>query len=296
MIASLCELTKIYPDGKEALHGVSLEIDNGVLGIIGPNGAGKTTLLRILATLMEPSGGSVTLFGEAPDKASLHSIRRRLGYVPQYVQVVEDLTVRENLEFFYDSRRISAASKRRWIDMHIDLIGLSHRSGIPAKRLSGGERRKLGFALGIIHRPGLLICDEITTGLDPGERVFFRNLIAEIGEKTAVVFSTHIIEDISSAADVLCMLSDGELLFCGKPLELIESCRSKTWEIAVPPERSEEIENAYMVLERRRDNGCVRLRLITSDPPPGAFPATCRVEDAFLSMLSAEKKREFLVD
>ncbi|MEW6367791.1 MAG: ABC transporter ATP-binding protein [Acidobacteriota bacterium] len=288
------DITKTYADGTDALRGVSLDASAGVFGMIGPNGAGKTTLLRVLTTQLALSTGSLTIFGIEPSR-NVRPLRRRIGYVPQHIRVVDDLTVRENLELFYDLYRLRRSSRRGWVDAHIDLIGLANRSGARAGALSGGERRKLGFAIGIIHRPELLICDEITTGLDPGERVFFRNLIAEIGTRACVIFSTHILEDISSAADKLCVLVDGRVEFAGRPGELIEAQAKRVWQVEVEPERLDALEKRYPVTERRPLNGRVLVKLIASEPPPGATAAPCRLDDAFLSLLPSEKRGEFAV-
>ncbi len=289
------EIGKFFPNGTEALKSVSLEMSSGVLGMIGPNGAGKTTLLRILATLLEPSSGSVKLFGMDSPQMD-RAICRRIGYVPQQIHLVDDLSARENIELFYDLRHIQSPSRKRWINEHLELTGLASIAHTRAGSLSGGERRKLGFALGILHRPDLLICDEITTGLDPGERVFFRNLLAEIGEHICVIFSTHILEDIASAADQLCVMVAGRMEFSGKPHDLIESQASRIWQIDVDEERIPELEGRFLVTDQRPFNGHVRLKLISSEPPPGSVTAECRFEDAFLALLPREKHTEFLTN
>lgn len=292
MTIEIRDLTKTYPDGTDALRGVSLAHRSGVLGIIGPNGAGKTTLLRVLATQLEQSSGSLNLLGSA-DPRDFRSLRRRIGYVPQDIRAVDDLTVRENLEYFYDLRRVHKPSRSRWIDDHLELTGLEDRAGARAGTLSGGERRKLGIALGIIHRPELLICDEVTTALDPGERVFFRNLLAEIGTHTCTVFSTHILEDIHAVADRLCVLLDGRVAFDGRARELIEIQGASVWQVDVAFSETQSWENRYLVTDKLAIDGTCRLKLISASPPPGAVPAPCRLEDAFLALLPRERRDEF---
>lgn len=285
-------LTKVFPDGTRALRTLSFEVGPGVFGLLGPNGAGKTTLLRIAATLLDPTEGTVCWFDSA-GSLSVSQVRRSLGYVAQDVRVVEDLTVSENIGLFWELRKIVGMSKRDCITHYLQMLGLHSRASASAKTLSGGERRRLGLAIAILHRPKLLICDEVTTSLDPGERVFVRNLLAEFGADAAVLFSTHIIDDIGAVADRLAVLVDGTLSFLGKPADCIESAASRVWNVDVSTTEVPGWESRHLVTAKTYAGDTCTLRIIADSPPEGGRNAKCRLEDAFLSILPRQYCSEF---
>jgi ABC-type multidrug transport system ATPase subunit len=217
-------LRKVYGDGTEALRGVDLELGRGMLGLLGPNGAGKTTFLSILVLELAPTGGELR-FGEldaarGPDRGG---IRRRIGYLPQGYQPVPSLTGREYLLHCAALRGAPASrrARRERVDGLLAAVGLERAADRRCGTYSGGMKRRLGVAQALVHSPSLLVVDEPTAGLDPEERIRFRNLVTEVAEGTTVVLSTHIVEDVEATCPRLAVIAGGRLLFDGEPGELL---------------------------------------------------------------------------
>jgi ABC-type multidrug transport system ATPase subunit len=206
---------------QRVLDGIDLEIGRGVFGLLGPNGAGKTTLLRTLATVIGPKRGSLRLLGLNPALASeRREIRRRLGYLPQQLGYYPNFTVFEFVEYFALLKEVPAADVRPAVVRAIERVGLADRSRSKLKTLSGGMLRRVGIAQAIVNEPSLLLLDEPTAGLDPEQRVSFRALLREIGERSSVIVSTHLIEDVAAACSEIALLDAGGVVFHGTPDEL----------------------------------------------------------------------------
>ncbi|HBL30605.1 MAG TPA: ABC transporter ATP-binding protein [Acidobacteria bacterium] len=222
----LQDLAKIYADGTRALQGVSLSFDRGMLGLLGPNGAGKTTFLSLLTLALEPSAGRRIYDGlDAAQPGRRAAIRRRIGYLPQDYRPVGHLTGREYLGHMARLRgvplgRRELAEKVRAL---LDSVGLTAAADRPSGTYSGGMQRRLGIAQALLHAPRLVIVDEPTAGLDPEERIRFRGLITEVAEQTAVLLSTHIVEDVEATCPRLAIIGGGRLLFDGPPGDLLRS-------------------------------------------------------------------------
>jgi ABC-type multidrug transport system ATPase subunit len=206
----------------EALKAVDLTVGPGVFGLLGPNGAGKTTLLRTLATIISPSSGSVRLLGYDPaDHRQRREIRRRLGYLPQALGYYPNFTVFEFVEYFALLKEMPANAVRPAVVRAIERVQLTDRARSKLKTLSGGMLRRVGIAQAIVNEPDLLLLDEPTAGLDPEQRVLFRALLREIGQKGVVVVSTHLIEDVAAACGEVGLMQNGRIVFRGTPGELI---------------------------------------------------------------------------
>ncbi len=226
------ELTKIYKNGNRAVNNINLEIESGMLGLLGPNGAGKTTLMRILSTLMKPSSGSVTVNG-----LDLHKhrgeIRAMLGFLPQEFGYFAKLKTWEFLD--YSASLAGLRNKRERslaVDDMLEKVGLFKFRDRLAKKLSGGMKRRLGIAQALIGNPKIVIVDEPTTGLDPEERIRFRNLLSDMSrEEIIIILSTHIVGDISSTCRKMALLDKGELVFQGPPDELINMAKGHVFRI-----------------------------------------------------------------
>lgn len=216
-------LTKTWADGHSALRGVDLTLGEGMFGLLGPNGAGKTTLLSILVLAIEPTSGSRRYDGIDPARSSERArIRSSIGYLPQDFQPIRHLT---GFEYLVHCARLRATGlTRHEIDRRarqlLDAVDLREAAWRPAGEYSGGMRRRLGIAQALIHSPKLLVIDEPTAGLDPEERIRFRNLIAEVSDHVAVLLSTHICEDIEATCDRVGVLAAGRIIFDGAPGEL----------------------------------------------------------------------------
>lgn len=205
-----------------ALTGVTLTIGPGVTGVLGPNGAGKTTLISIFSTLLTGFDGSATLAGNDLATASgRRAARRSLGYLPQTFDVMDTARVRDNVEYSAWARGVPEERCQIAAEHALQAVDLLDRSHDRARRLSGGMRQRLGLACAIAHRPKILLLDEPTVGLDPEQRVRIRTLLHELGRKTAVLLSTHLVEDVASAADRVLVMNQGRLVFSGSTREFI---------------------------------------------------------------------------
>jgi ABC-type multidrug transport system ATPase subunit len=204
-----------------ALAGVDLSLGPGVFGLLGPNGAGKTTLLRTLATVLGPGDGRVRLLGRDPvDPVERREIRRRLGYLPQSLGFYPGFTVFEFVEYFALLKEVPERRARANAAGAIERVGLAERATAELKTLSGGMLRRAGLAQAIVNDPELLLLDEPTAGLDPGQRVSFRALLRDIGRRATVIVSTHLVEDVGTACAEVGLMRDGRIVFRGTPGEL----------------------------------------------------------------------------
>jgi len=205
-----------------AVAGVDLSIGPGVFGLLGPNGAGKTTLLRTLATVSRPDSGAVTLLGRDPaDHRQRREIRRRLGYLPQTLSYYPAFTVDEFVEYFALLKEMPREQVPGAVARAIDRVGLAGRARSRLRTLSGGMLRRAGIAQAIVNDPQLLLLDEPTAGLDPEQRVEFRALLREIGTRSTVVVSTHLVEDVGAACTQVALMLAGRVVFTGTPGELV---------------------------------------------------------------------------
>ena len=205
----------------QALRGIDLEIGNGVLGLLGPNGAGKTTLLRTLATAIKPGSGSLRLLGYDPsNNGERRAFRRGLGYLPQQFGYYPSFTVWEFVEYFALLKEVPVREIKPKVARAIQRVGLEERARAKLKTLSGGMLRRLGIAQAVVNEPGLLLLDEPTAGLDPEQRVSFRELVRELGQSGTVIVSTHLVEDVGAACTDVALMNDGRIVFRGTPEEL----------------------------------------------------------------------------
>jgi ABC-type multidrug transport system ATPase subunit len=249
MSISISELHTVYPNGNHALKDVNLEIPAGMFGLLGPNGAGKSTLMRILATLQEPTSGKVTVFGYDLRK-NRKEIRSILGYLPQDFRFFAKYKTYEFLDYAARLSGMNRKSERRQaVDAMLETVGLFDVRERFAARLSGGMKRRLGIAQALIHRPRVLIVDEPTTGLDPEERIRFRNLLSGVaGSGVAIILSTHIVGDISSACRCMALMNRGEVAFFGSPQEMIKRAEGKVWKMQLTGDELQEVNRRYSVI------------------------------------------------
>jgi ABC-2 type transport system ATP-binding protein len=280
-------LTKRYSNGTEALRDVSLELGEGVLGLLGPNGAGKTTLLSILATVTRPTSGTFSWQGTDVLREP-QSLRRSLGYLPQDFGIYERLTAREFLLYLGRLKGLAGADLGRRVGELLELVNLHHAANRRLGGFSGGMRQRVGIAQALLGDPRLLIVDEPTVGLDPEERVRFRNLLAEAAQGRLIILSTHIVSDVEAIAGQIAILRAGRIVALRTPEELLRSAVGRVFELVTAPEHLAELQRRVAVsnLARRADG--VHLRFVagsrnTLDP---AFAAAREVEptleDAYL--------------
>lgn len=242
-------LNKVYKGGSYAIKNLNLEIPNGMFGLLGPNGAGKSTLMRILVTLMKPSSGKVTV-NDLDLAKNRREIRSMLGYLPQDFSFFSKLKTYEFLDY---AARLSgmknAASRRTAVEQMLEEVGLFEARDRNANKLSGGMKRRLGIAQALINDPKIIIVDEPTTGLDPEERIRFRNLLSTISTRDVIIIlSTHIVGDISSTCDNMALLNTGNLAFSGSPEQLVKEAEGHVWLIKATEKEYLEINEKYPVI------------------------------------------------
>jgi ABC-type multidrug transport system ATPase subunit len=227
-------LRKTYGDGKEALRGVDLDIGEGMTGLLGPNGAGKTTFLSMLVLALQPTGGTRVYDGLDAAAVRNHGrIRAMIGYLPQDFEPIGRLTGFEYLLHCARIRgvRLSSVALRERVRLLMEAVDLQDAAFRHAGTYSGGMMRRLGIAQALIHRPKIVVVDEPTAGLDPEERIRFRNLITEVAETTAVLLSTHIVEDVEATCERVCVIADGRLLFDDTPSALLRQAVGRLWRV-----------------------------------------------------------------
>jgi len=249
VIIEIKNLTKTYSGGFKALDNINLTIDNGMFGLLGPNGAGKSTLMRILVTLMQPSAGQVLVDGR-DISGYRKEIRKMVGYLPQDFRFFAKLRSWEFLDYAARLAGINSKHERRErVDRMLESVGLYEFRNRMANKLSGGMKRRLGIAQALIANPSLIIVDEPTTGLDPEERIRFRNLLSDLGRsETIIILSTHIVGDISSTCNQMALLNEGKLIYHGTPDHLVEQAIGKVWRAQVSPEEYETLKTEVPII------------------------------------------------
>lgn len=276
-------LTKDYGNFR-SLDKVNLKICGGMFGLLGPNGAGKTTMMRILATLLLPTDGKVEIGGFDVLREGA-SIRKRLGYLPQDFGFYPNLKVFQMLEYIAILKNIPPNQRREQVDNVLEAVNLMGEAHRRVGTLSGGMRQRLGIAQALLGKPDLLIIDEPTGGLDPEERIRFRNLLAQLSKRTTVLLSTHIVADVEFCTG-LAVLDRGRLIFVGNPADLAARAHNLVWQVEVPIEHWSEVDRRYTVLATQMVQGKVQARLLTSNPPlADAQPIVPRLEDGYVAVI-----------
>src|SRR5690554_6087358 len=249
MSISIRDLNKIYPNGNHALKDINMEIPTGMFGLLGPNGAGKSTLMRILVALMEPTSGEVDVFGYNLLKER-KEVRSILGYLPQHFRFFAKYKTHEFLDYAARLSGMNNGSKRKKVvNEMLESVGLFDVRERYASKLSGGMKRRLGIAQALIHNPKLIIVDEPTTGLDPEERIRFRNLLANISKQdVTIILSTHIVGDISSSCNSMALMNEGEIAFFGSPEDLRKEAEGKVWRMKIHSDELPVIDKIYPVI------------------------------------------------
>ncbi|MET9297527.1 ABC transporter ATP-binding protein [Streptomyces sp. NPDC003077] len=281
----LLDITKVYKGGKRAVDDMTMRLEPGMLGLLGPNGAGKSSLMRITATVTRPTSGRLLFHGEDA-VARPNTLRRRLGYLPQDFGVYPNLTSREFLTYLAAAKGMSAKSARARIDELLELVNLTEAVKRPLGKYSGGMLRRVGIAQALLADPEVIIVDEPTAGLDPEERVRFRNLLSDLAADKVVMLSTHIVSDVESVASDIAVVANGRLQRRGTPEELLRSVEGHVWEVLVDPAYVPAVQNEYIVSRMVRTTEGVRIRLLSPEAPyEGAAQLVPDLEDAYLAII-----------
>ena len=283
-------LSKIYPNGHAALKDVNLRIHSGMFGLLGPNGAGKSSFMRILVTVQKATSGTVLMDGLNINEHR-HEIRRRIGYLPQDFTFFSKLKTWEFLDYAAQlSTRLNRKDRLIRVDKLLDQVGLLEVRERMANKLSGGMKRRLGIAQALIGEPRLLVIDEPTTGLDPEERIRFRNILSDLSQKdVTIILSTHIVGDISSTCHNMAMLNKGEVAFQGPPEDMIDQVRGHVWQIKLHDEEFNILKATYPVISTIPAEGQWDVQLIAKHQPhPLARLADPNLEHAYVYFMENE--------
>jgi ABC-2 type transport system ATP-binding protein len=282
MKLSIEHVGKTYRRGVRGLDDFSLQLGPGVLGLLGPNGAGKSTLMRILATITRPTDGRVMWNGtdivKSPD-----GLRAVLGYLPQDFGVYPNLSALEFLQYIAAAKGIDRVASRRRIDELLVLVNLADARKRPLGGFSGGMRQRVGIAQALLNDPRLLIVDEPTAGLDPEERVRFRNLLSDLSGERVVILSTHIVSDVEATATHIALINRGRLVASAAPEELMQKVEGRVWEWTVPSDELTELKKHHRISSTLRRSDGVRVRAVSdSQPAASAQRVAPNLEDAYL--------------
>lgn len=290
--------TEIWLDGvnkyygsKQALKDINLTIPQGMFGLLGRNGAGKTTLMKVLATLLPANSGEIDICGVPITNAG--KVRQMTGYLPQDFSMYGNMTVYEAMDYLGVLSGLTRVERKNRIPKLLERVNLQNNYRTRVKAMSGGMRRRLGIAQAILHDPKVLIVDEPTAGLDPEERVRFRNLLCEIAEQRIVILSTHIVGDIEATCENIAIMDAGEILFKGTVAELLEGAEGNVYTADISKMELEKIKSEYLVTGQIVQGNHVTVRFLLKNPVQdlfaGASPCEVNVEDAYMYLMYHER-------
>ena len=272
-----------YPTGKKALQDMSLTLSSPqMIGLLGPNGAGKSTLMKLLTAALLPTQGSIFVDAR-PLAKSEGALKAQLGYLPQDFGYYPDFSVQDYLLYIASIKGLRPATARQRMQSLLEQVGLTQVRRQKMKKLSGGMKRRAGIAQAMLNDPKILILDEPTAGLDPKERIRFRNLISELAENRLVLLSTHIVSDVEYIADQILLMKDGSLVHHGTSQQLLAAAPTQVWTCTVPRAQADQLLHQYPVVNLKTLPQGVQLRVLSQTPPtPEAHPAEMTLEDLFL--------------
>ncbi|MEE2765333.1 MAG: ABC transporter ATP-binding protein [Candidatus Neomarinimicrobiota bacterium] len=287
MILSIQNISKIYPNGVQALKNVSLEIGNGMFGLLGPNGAGKSTLMRTIAALQDADEGSI-IVGDIDVSRDKQALREILGYLPQEFGVYPKISARDLLDHMAIMKGITDSKQRKHaVDSLFHQTNLWDAKDRKLGTYSGGMKQRFGIAQALLGDPKLIIVDEPTAGLDPTERNRFHNLLSEIGENVIVILSTHIVDDVSDLCNDMAIILNGEVKLKGEPINLIKNLNGKVWKGLVEKSELVTLEKKNQLISSRLYLGKVQVRLFSESTLDNGFePADPEIEDIYFSTIN----------
>src|SRR5260221_694903 len=284
------DLGKVYRGGVQALNSIDMTIPGGMFGLLGPNGAGKTTLMRILAGILRPTNGSIHI-GEydIDTERGRTSVKRMLGYLPQDLGMYPDLSAREFLDYVgilkgMDNRK----TRRQRVEELLEIVSLTNVANRKLKTYSGGMKRRIGIAQALLNDPKFLIVDEPTAGLDPEERIRFRNLLSDLAGDRSVLLSTHIVEDIAQTCRNLAIMKNGSVIFRGTTADLITETRGKVWMITTDGTKPQ---GNFTVVSTMNMGATVQYRVVGElSPRSGAVETEPSLEDGYVWLMREQRQ------
>lgn len=274
-------VSKKYSKDKYGLKDFSIHIEKGVLGLLGANGAGKSTLLKMIATVSKPSSGIITLNKNNITKDANY-MRKQLGFLPQDFGVYPNLNAYEFLEYMAAMKGIGGKNLKTKIQQLLEGLNLTENAKKPIGTYSGGMKQRVGIAQTLLNNPKIVLFDEPTVGLDPEERVRFRNLISDLAEDCIVILSSHIVSDIDSIADKVAILKNGSLVSYGNQQELIEKVTDKVFETSIENYELKEFKNEYLLVSTSKKEGKLNVRYISEHHLENSKKQKATLEDAYL--------------
>lgn len=282
-------LSKTYPNGVCAIDNVSLNISNGMFGLLGANGAGKSSLMRTIASLQEPSDGTV-VFNDINIIDKPQYVRENLGYLPQEFGVYPKISAEKLLQHLAVLKGITNAKERsKQVEALLHQTNLYQHRKKSVYTFSGGMRQRFGIAQALLGNPQLIIVDEPTAGLDPEERNRFLNLLSEIGENVIVILSTHIVEDVYNLCKNMAILSEGKILVEGNPMQLVQSIQGKVWSKIIAKSELENYKENYRVISSTLVSGETQIKVLAGSQPKEEFElVTADLEDFYFATISPQ--------
>ena len=281
MEINIQHVSMTYPNGKQALKDLDLDLKApSLVGLLGPNGAGKSTLMKLLVAALMPTGGAIRVDGQ-PLAKSDRALKEKLGYLPQDFGLFDELTVKQFLDYMAALKGVQ--EPKAAIQRVIQAVNLEEKARAKIRTLSGGQRQRVGISQALLGDPPFLIFDEPTVGLDPEERIHFRNLFSRTAQDRLVLLSTHIIEDVQSVCDQIVVIHHGTILFTGTPEQLIQSAAGH---VGIFWEKDETLEQGLHITARVNTSRGIRCRAVADELPAYARPEEPSLEDAYLYLIS----------
>ena len=292
MELQIANLSKTYANGVKALDDVSMTIPKGMFGLLGPNGAGKSTLMRTLATLQEADSGSAFL-GELDVLNEKHEVRKILGYLPQEFGVYPKTSAYHMLDHIATLKGITHRQERRDIvEALLNRVNLYQHRRKAIAGFSGGMKQRFGIAQALLGEPRLLIVDEPTAGLDPGERNRFYNLLSEVGENVIVILSTHIVQDVRELCTQMAIIHEGKLLFAGSPAEAQSELDGRVWQKSISKDELNEFRDQFQVISTKLVAGRPLIHVLSDSSPGSGFESVePDLEDVFFSKVNIPREQ-----
>lgn len=278
------DLTVTFKNGVTAVNHANLEIPQGVFGLLGENGAGKTTLMRVLTTVLKPTSGMVSMDGILYSECNYGKIQKKIGYLPQEIDLYPNLTIQECLEYMGELSGIEKHECAERIRYYLEKTSLMEHRKKKMRQLSGGMKRRVGLIQALLNEPEFLIVDEPTTGLDPEERIRIRNLLVDFSENRTILFSTHVVEDLAATCNQLAVMKKGTFLYAGSMQDLVNEAKGHIWICKVADEiQARELEKKYHVSAKQYVDGGLQIKLLSEQKPDiDCVPVSATLEDAYI--------------
>ena len=275
----------------KALKGVSVDINNGMFGLLGPNGAGKSTLMKIVCGILEQSYGQITING-IDVREKREELQGLIGYLPQEFGMYENMTAWDFLHYMGILKKLYNKEERtKRVEYVLGAVHMLDSKNEKIGSFSGGMKQRIGIAQILLHLPKILVVDEPTAGLDPRERIRFRNLLVELSKKRIVIFSTHIIEDVASSCNMVAVMKKGEVRYLGAPIKMAKIAEEKVWMLNVSDTDFEKLKDKFAIIHHIKDGDNIRCRCLADEAPTkDAKLVKANLEDAYLYLLTNEKQ------